>query len=349
MTMLQKLKSPAIWLKEKWASRKSASTPRNPLVSIATIMVVVLLVLGFGVGWYWTSEPEVLWVNDETPDGSKVIGFSTTDTLIRVAQTLLDKPGGYMTNDVLPPSLFLDNIKNWEYGVLVQVRDLARVMRNDYSRSQSQSRENPNLAEAEPLFSFDNDSWLLPPTEREYRQGIEHLQQYRDTLVDTQDQEAQFYARADNLREWLAVVEKRLGGLSQQLSASVGQTRVNTDLAGERAAESSTASSNDIDVKTPWLEIDDRFYEARGAAWALVHFLRAAEFDFRDVLEDKNAVVSLRQIIRELEASLSPLRSPVVLNGSGFSIFANHSLVMASYLSRANAAVINLRELLDQG
>jgi hypothetical protein len=34
---------------------------------------------------------------------------------------------------------------------------------------------------------------------------------------------------------------------------------------------------------------------------------------------------------------------------SGYGLFANHSLVMANYLARANAAVINLRELLDQG
>ena len=81
----------------------------------------------------------------------------------------------------------------------------------------------------------------------------------------------------------------------------------------------------------------------------LAQFLRAAEYDFRDVLEDKNARVSLRQIIRELEAAQVPMRSPMVLNGSGFAIFANHSLVMASYLSRANSAVIDLRELLTRG
>ena len=67
------------------------------------------------------------------------------------------------------------------------------------------------------------------------------------------------------------------------------------------------------------------------------------------VLADKNASASVRQIIRELEASLQPLRSPVILNGSGYGFFANHSLVMANYLARANSAVINLRELLDQG
>ena len=78
-------------------------------------------------------------------------------------------------------------------------------------------------------------------------------------------------------------------------------------------------------------------------------FFRAAELDFADVLADKNAEASVRQIIRELEASLQPLRSPMVLNGGGFGLTANHSLVMANYLARANAAVINLRELLDQG
>ena len=75
-----------------------------------------------------------------------VAGYATVDTLIRVTSTLLDKPGGYLRNDVLPPGVWLDNIPSWEYGVLVQVRDLAKVLRNDYSRSQSQSIEDPDLA-----------------------------------------------------------------------------------------------------------------------------------------------------------------------------------------------------------
>ncbi len=91
------------------------------------------------------------------------------------------------------------------------------------------------------------------------------------------------------------------------------------------------------------------FYEARGAAWALMHLLRAVEVDFEPILKKKNALISLRQIIRELESTQDALWSPVVLNGSGFGIFANHSLVMASYISRANAAVIDLRSLLAQG
>ena len=115
------------------------------------------------------------------------------------------------------------------------------------------------------------------------------------------------------------------------------------------AAEAAGSQPDTVDVRTSWWKTDNVFFEARGTAWALVHFFRAAEFDFAHVLEDKNAEASVRQIIRELEASLSPLRSPMVLNGGGYGLTANHSLVMANYLARANAAVINLRELLDQG
>ena len=73
------------------------------------------------------------------------------------------------------------------------------------------------------------------------------------------------------------------------------------------------------------------------------------EVDFQEVLEKKNALVGLRQTICELEATQEALWSPVVLNGSGFGVFANHSLVLASYISRANAAILDLRELLAQG
>jgi len=73
------------------------------------------------------------------------------------------------------------------------------------------------------------------------------------------------------------------------------------------------------------------------------------EVDFKDVLQKKNALVSVRQIVRELEATQQSIGSPMILNGDGFGMSANHSLVMASYIARANAGIIDLRELLSQG
>jgi hypothetical protein len=189
----------------------------------------------------------------------------------------------------------------------------------------------------------------MPSTEREYRKAIALLEDYAQRLADEDQTNAQFYARADNLREWLGDVSTRLGSLSQRLSASVGERRVNTDLAGETGARQSTRVGNEIDVRTPWLEIDNVFYEARGTTWALLHLLEAIELDFAQALERKGARASLRQIIRELESTQATLWSPMVLNGTEFGFLANHSLVMASYISRANAAIIDLRDLLAQG
>ncbi|MDA0789679.1 MAG: DUF2333 family protein [Proteobacteria bacterium] len=317
-------------------------------------VMLILATIGM-VGFFWDSEPDVFDVEANTArmlEGhgiASVPGTTTVATVIETAKVLLDKRGGYLSNDILPPGVWMDNIPNWEFGVLVQIRDMARTLRNNLSRSQSQSTEDVSLVTAENQFYFNNDSWMLPDTEGEYRKGITALQDYLVRLGQQDAQEAQFYARADNLRTWLSEVETRLGSLSQRLSASVGKRQLDVSLAGDSAATQSTASSRDTNIKTPWTELDDVFYEARGTTWALLHLLRAVEVDFASVLEKKNALISMQQIIRELEPTQDTLWSPVILNGSGFGTMANHSLVMGSHISRANAAIIDLRRLLEDG
>ncbi|WP_438864475.1 DUF2333 family protein [Neptunicella sp.] len=320
------------------------------------ISLSVLLLFFYIIAVYWSIEPDQFDPKqaayqqlNEANATKPVAGFVLTSTLIQVSQTLLDKPGGYLSNDVMPPSVLMDNMPSWEFGALEMVRDLALAMRRDFSRSQSQSRENAQLTLAQPKFNIDHRGWLLPSAESQYQEGIDALIQYRKGLLDTADNSAQFYTRADNLRDWLKQVEKRLGSLSQRLSASVGQERINTDLAGDNAAQQSTPTHDQAYLKTSWWDLDNVFYESRGACWALLHFLKAVEVDFADTLEKKNALISLRQIIRDLEATQQTVWSPMILNGSGFGTMANHSLVMANYISRANAALIDLTELLTQG
>jgi len=320
------------------------------------LAIPAALLLIWAAMMFWLDhEPSLFDVQEQSRvhaaahDHAVVTGYTTTATLIETVNVMLDKRGGYLSNDIMPPWVFLDNVPNWEFGVLTQVRDLARAMRNDFSRSQTQSTEDPDLAEADPMFHYDNARWIPPDTEGRYRKANAAMERYLTRLSSPAQPGAQFYTRADNLTEWLGVVEKRLGSLSQRLSASVGQMRLNTDLAGDVGARQSTTAPAEVEVKTAWTEVDDVFYEARGAAWALVQFLRAMETDFDDVLRNKNAQVSFRQIIRELESALAPLQAPMVLNGGQFGLFANHSLIMANYISRANAAIIDLRNLLQEG
>jgi hypothetical protein len=307
------------------------------------------------VGFYWSSEPDTFSVRDyvrteaSRMDREPVTGFATTVTMIRIAETLLDKPGGYLSNDIFPPGLWLDNIPSWEYGALVQLRDLARAMRRDIARSQNQSAEDPDLIVAEPQFNFDSGSWAIPSTEAEYRRGIKALKSYLNRLSSPDHADAQFFARADNLNNWLGDLETRLGSISRTLGESVGKESVSDSVNDVSNGDGVAGDSGTFEVKTPWLEIDNVFYEARGSSWALLEIFRAIEIDFRKVLQDKNATASIKQIIIELEGAQGAMWSPVILNGSGFGILANHSLTMAAYISRASAAISNLRDLLSRG
>lgn len=322
--------------------------------NLCSVFAAIILIM-FIIGVWWSSEPDIFDVNEVAEQSAtenmeaNVTGYTTTTALIEVLETMLYKSGGYLSNDVLPPSVFLDNMPSWEFGVLEMSRDLALAMRKDFSRSQSQSVENPALAKAQPNLNFDNKRWLLPSSEGQYEDAIEQLYIYRNQLSSISASNNQFYARADNLRDYLKQVEKRLGSLSQRLSASVGTEVINTNLAGDSAASNSAPEAAVMINKTSWWKLDDNFYEARGACWALMHFLQAIEHDFQDVLNKKNANVSMQQIIRELEATQETVFSPMILNGDGFGLLANHSLVMANYVSRANAALIELSELLNQG
>ena len=320
---------------------------RNPFF-IAAVIILFLLTM---IGWYMSEEPGHIAIDSPAKGENQevIVGVATTQMLIKSVETLLNKRGGYLSNDVLPPSVMIDNIPNWEFGVLQQIRDLAKSLRNDYSRSQTQSVADKDLEVAEPKFNVDSEAWLFPSAESEYKDGINFLKGYLARLQDPTKQNAQFYARADNLSEWLSLVEKRLGSLSQRLSASRKQVRINTDLAGDKNAKQSTPNAASEESSTSWFEIDDNFYEARGTAWALIHYLKAAEVDFKAVLDDKNAQPTIRQVIAELEATQQPMTSPMIMNGKGMGMFANHSLVMSSYISRANTAIADLRRVLAEG
>ncbi|MCF1181932.1 DUF2333 family protein [Marichromatium gracile] len=319
-------------------------------VFLVTYLLVVLV-----LGIVWSRSPGEFDVRESAlemvgGDETRLVpGTLTTATAIRIVETLLDKPGGYLSNDVMPPGVYLDNIPSWEFGALTEVRDLVDSLRNHLSRAQSQSIEDVDLQIAQPQFNYNANSWILPSSESEYRKGVDALYRYLERLSDERAQDGQFFARADNLTMYLGLVEKRLGSLAQRLSYAVGQRQLNTDLAGDPSARQSTAVPEERVQKTPWNQIDDVFFEARGYTWALLHTLQAIEGDFKSVLENKNALVSLRQIIRKLEETQSPIWSPLILNGTGFGPMANHSLVMASYISRANAAIIELRALLEMG
>ncbi|KAF3982290.1 MAG: DUF2333 family protein [Methylococcales symbiont of Hymedesmia sp. n. MRB-2018] len=325
--------------------------------SLLLTAATVLIVLG---GW-WGIEPNVFNVNEEavirmesTNSDAMPIGFVYTNTLAHMAEVLMEKPGGYISNDVAPPGLFLDNIRSWEYGALVMLRDGTTALRNHFSRDQSQSIEDKDLSLAEPYFYYEPNSWALPSTESEYDKGVKYLHRYMQRLQNPSENQrrSQFYSRADNLWTYLEVVIKRLGSLSTRLTASsdrfAGAAGILYDPSGQVAPTNMEEKTKGVG-KTPWLLIDNIFYEARGESWALLHILQAIKIDFGDIILDKRAMNTLDNMIHALENSLTPILSPMILSGNGFGMFANYSLSMANYIARANAAALDLRDLMNKG
>jgi len=350
------------WLRDRWNALRGKMTIPTPetglrgMVMTPIAIIVLVLVLLFIVSLYPSSFPaapsqETVRADFEAEhDGAAPpVGYHTTESLIRTIDRVVNKRGGFLSNDVAPPFILMDNIPAWETGAIRQARDLALAMRNDIARSQSQSDEDPNLVQAQVLLNNDSERWIFPSAEGKYNDAIDRLKRYREDLVDTDSSDGDFYARADNLASALEMMSKRLGSLSQNLAASVAERHANTTLANDPSARAAKTRPDVEILRTPWMQVDNMFYRARGTTWAMLTYLKAFERDFERVLEDKNAGVSLDQIINELEASQKPLYSPMVLNGYEFGLLPNHSLPMSSYLTRANAGIIDLINLLRTG
>lgn len=315
---------------------------------------LVYILCAVCVGIYWSSTPEPVDIRSamqrqmsllEAPATAPIShGVATTSALIAIADTLLDKPGGYISNDVFPPGIWLDNMPHWELGALIQLRDTTQILRSSFSQTNLNHDLDVDLQKAEVRFNFSNSSWGFPATESQYGSGIEHLQEYNFRLLRSALGNAQFHADAQHLNDYLAGVEQRLKILSQRLTASVGPSVESNSLDAESKQGKKIVSS--LYKKTPWYKADNVFYEARGSSWALIAVLEAIEIDFSDALQNKSARASYEQIIRELKPTQDTVLSPIILNGDGFGLVANHSLTMASYLARAQAAISDCRRQL---
>ncbi|MCG7599118.1 DUF2333 family protein [Halomonas sp. McH1-25] len=283
------------------------------------VLLVIYLVVCIGLGIWWSLRPDsfdieqavVEWQGDGAqaplPQG---VAFSSAVTAS--VDTLLDKPGGLLRNDVAPPGLWLDNMPSWELGVLRQARLTVPAL------AAMSNGDGASLADAEAALDTDSEDWIYPSAEKRYAQAVELLHAFTASLSAGNG----LTNRGDALAQWLRSEAERFDALTRRLSASIDDPEALRELG---------VDESELPEATPWYHIDNVFYEARGEAWALMHYLRGLRRDYAPLFEQAGALAGLERMIAELEMALRPLWSPVVLNGSGFGIFANHSLTLANY------------------
>lgn len=315
-------------LRERWGVADQAAV--LPLLFLLLFLLVLVL------GWRWSREPPTFAVPTAGMEQARP-GQVLISTLHNVGLVLTEKPGGYVRNDLLPPGLLLDNMSAWERGVLDQVRELTHVLYQGGGKHVRWVKES-DLAEAERAFSVESESWVMPAVERDLARGGIALQHYAERLG--RGGEGVLPPQEAHLQQWLGDVAARLNHMSARLNAASPAHSV-------LAKDEDAAAGMSLLPETSWWQIDDVFYEARGSAWALLHLLKAVELEFGALLSQRHAELSLRAAIHELEATQQSIWSPVILNGSGFGLFANHSLVMANYLHRAQSDITDVQMLLQ--
>ena len=92
--------------------------------------------------------------------------------------------------------VLLDNMPNFQLGVLEVVRYNVRVVRDNLSRMRTTDRLDPSAEAAFTNLSNDPFKWWFPSAESKWKEALAKLETYNQNLASGK---SHFYPRADNL------------------------------------------------------------------------------------------------------------------------------------------------------
>jgi hypothetical protein len=311
---------------------------RSPLRGRGRIVLLVLLVLVVFCGI-------VMVVNSKKPQYLVLEGLDKKVKgahFAKVNEMLVkDMADNWLPNDIFWPTALLDNMPNFQLGVLEVVRYNVRVLRDNLSRMRTTDRLDPSAEAAFTNLSNDPFKWWFPSAESKWKLALAQLETYNKNLASGK---SHFYARADNLIELLNQYLSLMGGVNTRLINAPRDLKTTLGIE-EQKDKTSPAPSIDIDI--PWTQIDDNFYYAQGVAYALHESFRAIRVDFNGVLADKNSLTLVDKILEILgRCNFEPL---IIFNGDPDSIFANHSLNLSGIFNDARQKMNSLTVALMQG
>ncbi len=220
-------------------------------------------------------------------------GVVFTKTLIKVSDEMASN---WLPNDLIWPTILLDNPQSFQLGELEVVRYSIRVLRDNLSRMRTTDSIDKNADMAYVNFSNDQFKWIFPSAESKWNEGIEALGKYSDRL---NKDESHFYPRADNLIELLSQYNSLLGGVATRLSNIPSD--INYKLTEETAGDQYSEGEQMKKITTSWWQTDNEFYYAQGVAYSLRQMLLAIRHEFQEILRLKKATELLDNIIAILK------------------------------------------------
>lgn len=248
-----------------------------------------------------------------------------------------------MPNDIYWPTVFLDNMPNFQIGELEVVRYNIHVLRDNLSRMRTTDKIDMKVEEAFTEISNDPYKWWFPSAESKWQNAYDDLEVYYQNLLSGR---SHFHPRGDNLIELLDDYASLMGGVNTRLinAPQRSGTVLPVDAGDKRQGKK---DSQLVSINISWRQIDDNFYYAQGVAYALHESFKAIKIDFKRVLEEKNAMALVNKILENLKNCY--FEPWIVFNGSPQSIFANHSLNLSGVFNDARQKIDSLVIALRQG
>lgn len=330
-----------------------------------------IFILGTAITLFWAPIPGTFDVEETVrdmavtqdhrmPDQPLPTGYRTVSTMISLVDQLLSKRGGYHSNSVWPMARIPDNMRNWEYGYVIQLRVLTQGLRFDLGRAGVNALDHEELRSAEAQFNFKHDNIILPSSAQQYREGQAFLESYLDKLNSAASPGQYFAPRNDQLIGWLERQKNMLGSYTTMLQDNIGSVTFDTGILSSEPLPTDEVVSGNAEIGAVenkdgdsslngFFERDDVFYQVRGGVYALYHTMLAVRTDCKDVINSNNAMGIMNRVLNELEMANKPMRSPMVLSGSEYGIIQNHSLVLAGHLAKAHLAIQELQRQLAGG
>ncbi len=309
---------------KRLVARDAADTPSPlPLRIGAAVVAIVVIYYGVGMAWYNTIADDLEF------QPSEQYAVNGGSQAVATASALVDREADRWSPNKpwLHPAAGLDNMPNYQLGILYAASRFAIEMGDVLGRTRGSSAIDPDLDRAAGLLKYDGTIWYwgsgnFVPTataDSQYRQGVGALVDYNRRLAAG---DATYDRRADNLIAFLDRVAADLGSASAALD--------------ERALQSNAGY---FDTRA-----DDVFYNIKGRLYGYALILRDVGNDFGPVIAEKQASAIWDQMMTSLRtaAAMNPL---IVSNGSQDGlIIPSHLASQGFYLLRART---QLREITD--
>ena len=293
------------------------------------LAILALLVLYYPVGMLWIhtvdDNPDFAPTEPVAPGESRTVALMAALVEREVSQHR------WTPNDpFFIPSYLLDNMPNFQQGLMAAVARVAVEMTDQIGRARGTSQADPDLERASGSFRYPGNIWVWDPTislwptatsEQQYRAGVRALVSYNKRLAQGQ---AVFERRADNLQAALERIAADTGSMSATVDQHVARH------AGDL-----------FDLK-----VDDVFYANKGRLYVYYLVLRELGQDYEAVIRERNLSTVWNQMVESFRtaALLQPL---VVMNGRpDAQLVPSHLTAQGFYLMRARTQLYEVINIL---